>query len=274
MLYNELKQIRVSGPVHYMEDATWGVPYWLITGRDEIDYISKSPELFSSEARSALANQWSEEEMVAIQRNMTINMYSPRHLQNRRIVRSSFSSSKVQSHEGSFRAHARRIVDAVAGCGQCEFVTEVAAELPLLAILELCGIPPKDRKDVFEWTNTMMFSDDPDMSVSEEESQLASLKVIEYAIKLAAQHRDNPRDDIIGALLTGQEGDQGLTEDEFCWFFLMRRTALVDAEVAGHRIRAGDKIILHYHTVNHDEKIFGEDAMKFDVRRAQRMPEL
>ena len=209
MPYEELKRIRDDGPVHHMEDDVRGVPYWLITGRDEIDYISKNPKIFSSEARSVLVDEWTEDEMVSIHRNMTINMDPPRHLQNRRIVRASFSPSAVDSYEGSFRAHAKRIIDAVAKRGECEFVEEVAAELPLLAILELCGIPPEDRKDFFQWTNTMMFSEDPDMSVGEEEAQEASLHIIEYAMKLAAQHKENPKDDIIGALLSGKEDDKG-----------------------------------------------------------------
>ena len=32
--------------------------------------------------------------------------------------------------------------------------------------------------------------------------------------------------------------------------------------------------MLHYHTVNHDEGVFGDDSMKFDVRRAERMPDM
>ncbi len=59
MPYDELARIRKSGPIHYMEDPTMGVPYWLVTGRDEIDYISKHPKLFSSEARTALAEEFS-----------------------------------------------------------------------------------------------------------------------------------------------------------------------------------------------------------------------
>lgn len=328
MPYDELKRIRDDGPLHYMEDPVNGVPYWLVTGRDEIDFVSKHPKLFSSELRSALVNEWSEEDMASIQRNMTINMDPPRHMKNRRIVRNSFTPTKVDSYEDKFRAHAKRIIDAVASRGECEFVEEVAAELPLLAILELCGVPGEDRKDFFHWTNTMMFADDPDMSISEEEMQLASLNIIQYAMKLAAQHKDNPKDDVIGALLDGSEGDEGLTEDEFCWFFLMliaagnestrtvtsqamrllienpdqlqylvdnpdkipnaceemlryhtafivmRRTVVDDVELAGHQLKKGDKLVMHYHTVNHDESIFGEDAMKFDVRRAERMPEL
>lgn len=156
----------------------------------------------------------------------------------------------------------------------------------------------------------------------------ASFKVIEYAMKLSALHKDNPKDDIIGALLRGTQREEGLSEEEFVWFFLMliaagnestrtvishgllqlmkhpeqlqylvdnpdkipnaceemlryntafiimRRTAMEDAQVGGQQLKKGDKIIMHYHTVNQDESIFGDDAMAFDVTRAERMPDL
>lgn len=328
MPYETLAEIRRSGPVHYMDGSYEGIPYWLITGRDEIDFISKKPKLFSSEARSAIAEEFSEDDLAMIHRNMTINQDPPRQMKSRKIVRATFTPSAVDSYEPSFRQHAKNIVDRVAGRGECEFVEEVAAELPLLAILELCGIPPGDRKDFFEWTNKMMFNQDPEMAADPADAEAASFKVIEYAMKLMEQHKSNPKKDIIGALINGNGKDDGLSDDEFVWFFLMliaagnestrtvttqgmrllmenpdqlqylldnpdkipgaceemlryntaftlmRRTCMEDTEVGGHMIKKGDKVIMHYHTVNHDETIFGEDAMQFDVRRAERMPDL
>ena len=328
MPYEELARIRKSGPIHYLEDPTMGVPYWLVTGREEIDFISKKPKLFSSEARSALADEHSEEDMESIHRQMTINMDPPRQMKSRKIVRATFTPRAVDSYEARFREHARNIVDQVASRGECEFVEEVAAELPLLAILELCGIPAEDRKDFFEWTNTMMFNQDSTMAVNKEAAETASMHVISYAMKLMEKHRSNPQKDIIGALLEGNGKDEGLDDDEFVWFFLMliaagnestrtvtshgmrmlmehpdqlqylidnpdkipnaceemlryntafilmRRTAMEDVELGGRQIKKGDKIIMHYHAVNHDEGIFGEDAMEFDVTRAERIPDL
>ena len=328
MPYDELAKIRASGPIHYMDDPTMGVPYWLVTGREEIDVISKQPLVFSSEARSALADEYTEEEMDAVHRNMTINMDPPRQLKSRKIVRASFTPRAVGSYEARFREHARNIVDAVASRGECEFVVDVAAELPLLAILELCGIPADDRKDFFEWTNAMIFNQDTEMAANKDVAEAASFKVIEYAMKLAAENEENPKDNIIGALLNGTKREEGLDLDEFVWFFLMlisagnestrtvtshgmrllmehpdqlqylvdnpdkisnaceemlryntafimmRRTAMEDVEISGASIKKGDKIILHYHAMNHDESIFGEDAMEFDVTRAERMPDL
>ena len=57
-------------------------------------------------------------------------------------------------------------------------------------------------------------------------------------------------------------------------FIAMRRTAKEDTEVAGKMIKAGDKVVLHYHSASHDERVFGDDALTFDVRRAERMPDL
>ena len=57
-------------------------------------------------------------------------------------------------------------------------------------------------------------------------------------------------------------------------FISMRRTAMEDIELGGQLIAKGDKVLLHYHTINHDEDVFGDDAMDFDVRRAERQPDL
>lgn len=327
MPYETLREIRESGPVHWMDGSYMGVPYWLVTGRDEIDFISKNPQLFSSEERTALSEEW-DEDMMPIHNQMIINMDPPRQLKYRRIVRAAFTPRAVDSYEQRFREHARRIVDAVASRGECEFVEEVAAELPLLAILELCGVPADDRKDFFEWTNAMMFNQDPEMAVDADASEVASANVIAYALQLAEKYRDDPRDNILGALVNGHGGVEGLTDEEFTWFFLllivagnestrtvtshgmrllmenpdqlqylvdnpdkiagateemiryntafivMRRQVLEDVEVGGVQMKKGDKLIMHYHTVNHDEKIFGDDAMQFDVRRPERMPNL
>ncbi|MCX2981002.1 cytochrome P450 [Halieaceae bacterium IMCC14734] len=328
MPYDELARIRASGPIHWMEDPTRGVPYWLVTGRNEIDFISKHPKEFSSQERTALADEYAQDDIDAIHSNMTINMDPPRQMKSRKVVRPSFTPAAVNSYADRFRDLAREIVDKVASRGECEFVEEVAAELPLLAILELCGIPAEDRKDFFQWTNAMIFNQDSEMSADKSVAEDASFKVIEYAMKLAAEHAENPKDNIIGALLDGNGKDPGLDMDEFVWFFLMlisagnestrtvtshamrllmdnpdqlqylvdnpdkipnaceevlryntafilmRRTAMEDMEVGGQQIKKGDKIIMHYHTVNHDESVFGEDAMKFDVKRAERMPDL
>ncbi|MEZ5573479.1 MAG: cytochrome P450 [Halioglobus sp.] len=328
MPYGALKEIRDAGPVVKLEDPITGVPYWAVTRVAEMDEVSKNPKLFSSAARSAFPMEYPQEMVDGIHSHTIINMDPPQHQKVRRIVRNAFTPKRVESYAPNFRQHARSIVDAVASRGECEFVEEVAAELPLIAILELLGVPLEDRKKFFEWTNTMIFADDPDMATSEEEGQLAALEVIQYALNLAAKHRESPMDNITGALLDAELEGAPISEDIFGWMFIlilvggnestrtviaqgmrllmehpdqlqylvdnpdkignaceeilryntafisMRRTAMEDTELGGQQIKKGDKVILHYHAANHDELVFGEDAMTFDVTRAERMPDL
>jgi cholest-4-en-3-one 26-monooxygenase len=328
MPYGKLAEIREAGPVVKLEDPITGIPYWAVTRIAEMDYVSKNPKLFSSAERSAFPMEYPQDMVDGIHSQTIINMDPPQHQKVRRIVRNAFTPKRVESYAPNFREHARQIIDAVAAKGECEFVEDVAAELPLIAILELLGVPLEDRKKFFEWTNTMIFADDPDMSISEVEGQLASLEVIQYALNLAAQHRISPMDNITGALLDAELDGAPISEDMFGWMFIlilvggnestrtviaqgmrllmehpdqlqylvdnpdkignaceeilryntafisMRRTAMEDAELGGQQIKKGDKVLLHYHAANHDETVFGEDAMAFDVTRAERMPDL
>ena len=54
----------------------------------------------------------------------------------------------------------------------------------------------------------------------------------------------------------------------------MRRTATQDIQWQGYEIKKGDKVVMHYHSVNHDEDVFGDDALVFDIHRMKRMPTL
>ncbi len=221
MPYDKLKEIRDAGPVVKIDDPLTGIPYWAVVRQTEMDFVSKNPKLFSSAARSAFPMEFSQDMVEGIHHHTIINMDPPRHQKVRRIVRNAFTPKTVDSYEARFREHARQIVDAVARRGECEFVEDVAAELPLIAILELLGVPLKDRKQFFDWTNTMIFADDPDMSVSEEEGQLASLQCIEYAMNLASKHREEPMDNITGALLDAELEGGHISDDIFGWMFIL-----------------------------------------------------
>jgi cholest-4-en-3-one 26-monooxygenase len=154
---------------------------------------------------------------------MLVNMDPPEHVKYRRIVRNAFTPKAVQSYEARFREVARETIDAIAAKGACEFVTDVAAELPLIAIMSLCGIPMADKQQFFIWTNTMIFTEDEDMSGVDGAiaSQAAAIEVYAYAANLAEQHKTQPLTDIVGALLDGTVNDEKLSAEEFQLFFLM-----------------------------------------------------
>jgi cholest-4-en-3-one 26-monooxygenase len=328
MPYGALQEIREAGPVVKIDDPITSIPYWVVTRQQELDFICKNAKIFSSAERSPFPMEFEDWIITDVHRKTIIGMDPPEHQLVRRIMRNAFTPKNVDSYEPTLREHAKRIVDAVVKRGECEFVEEVAAELPLIAILELLGVPLEDRKKFFDWTNTMIFADDPDMAIDETAGQIASVEVITYALDLANKFRENPNDSLLGALLEGEAKGRTISEEEFGWMFIlilvggnestrtviaqgmrllmehpdqlqylvdnpdkisdaceemlryntafisMRRTAMEDIELGGQLIAKGDKVLLHYHTINHDEDVFGDDAMDFDVRRAERQPDL
>src|SRR5207249_11287246 len=93
------------------------------------------------------------------------NMYSSGPQQNtklRGIVSRGFSPRAIDRLREALTARAKRIVRAAVAEGTWDFVTDVAAELPLQAIAELLGIPQEDRRKIFAWSNEMIGYDDPE----------------------------------------------------------------------------------------------------------------
>ncbi len=212
--------LRANKPVYWHEDPAMPEGFWAITRQQELDFVSKNPQLFSSREKTCFYHD-SDPAIMDMMRQFLINMDPPDHVKSRRIIRNAFTPKTVDSYEQRFRQVAREIVDRIIDRGECEFVADVAAELPLIAICELVGIPTEDRHQFFEWTNIMLGADDPELTTTEEEGQMAMFQMFEYGRKLAALHRESPRDNIVGMLLDGEVAGEHLTEDEFCVFFLL-----------------------------------------------------
>ena len=225
--------LRNEEPIYWHEDPVQGVGFWAVTRHKDLDFISKNPQMFSSEVKSCLLHE-SEPERIELMANQMINMDPPRHLKYRRLVRSAFTPKNVDSYTERFREIARDIVATAIEGGRCEFVKDVAAELPLIAICELMGVPLNKRKRLFELTNIMIGMDDPELTTTEEDGTLAMAEMFFLAQELATEHRANPRDDIVNVLLTGTVEDEPLTDEEFCHFFLLLIVAYLDQKTSKH----------------------------------------
>ncbi len=216
-LYRDLREARVVRVEHPMKG---GEGFWAFFRQVDVDRISKNPALFSSALKGSFMNDMPEDQLP-LMRTMILNMDPPEHVKYRRIVRNAFTPSKVDSYEPRFRAVVREAIDRIVARGECEFVTDVACVLPLIAICEILGVPIEDRTKFFDWTNTMLGADDPDLNLSELDAQMAAAELYMYADKVMARHRDDPQDDIVGALLRGSVGGEKLNDDEFRNFMML-----------------------------------------------------
>ena len=220
----EIARIREAGPAVWIEDPVSGVPFWAITQQSSLDFVSKNNHLFSSERRGAIPMEMDQEMVDNIQTRMFLNLDPPRNLEYRKLIRDHFSPAQVATYEPSIRAHAKRIVDNVIDRGECEFVRDVAAELPLLVILEFFDIPPEDRKKFFEWTNKMIFSEDPatvNETNGQAQAEAAAAEMMFYAFELAKKWRGSDEKNVSSQLLNGTIDGEPISDETFAWIVLM-----------------------------------------------------
>jgi cytochrome P450 len=221
--FDAFKTLREKCPVSLQDDSIRNVSYWAVTKRDDLDFVSKNPELFSSSENLAHPQPGGDDpEGVEIMRQLIINMDPPDHIKYRRVVRNAFTGKAVDSLEPMMRQYAKEIIDKVAKKGECEFVTEVAAEMPLFVICALMEMPSDDRQKFSDLVDIMIGMDDPELGVTTEMGQLAAAQIFEIAMNLAVQHKINPtKGSVLDALLNGVVEGEALNEFEFCTFFLI-----------------------------------------------------
>ena len=87
---------------------------------------------------------------------------------------------------------ATEIVDNVIERGECDFVTDLAAELPLQVIAEMMGVPQQDRKLIFDWSNRMIGSEDPEFAQEEGDAENAMTELFAYSHALVDERREEP----------------------------------------------------------------------------------
>lgn len=89
---------------------------------------------------------------------------APEHTQTRGIISRCFTPRAISILDEVMAERAQRIVAEAVARGSGNFVEQVAAELPAETIADLLGVPAEDRSELFDWTNQMTASDDPDVA--------------------------------------------------------------------------------------------------------------
>lgn len=214
---------RAHDPVHLTPHPE-GHSYWSVTTYDEIVAASRDGQLFSNERGGVFMFEM-EEEMLAQQNMLMLMMDPPRHTRYRLLVSRAFTPKRIRDLEEYIDRTATEIVDNVIERGECDFVTDLAAELPLQVIAEMMGVPQPDRKLIFDWSNRMIGSEDPEFAQEEGDAENAMTELFAYSHALVEERRKNPRSDIITGLTQAEiEGDV-LSELEIDLFFLLLAVA-------------------------------------------------
>lgn len=219
-------RLREHDPVHWTEVED-GPGFWSITKHADLRLINRDAEGFSSEANGVNIMEFDDVESGFDMRGKIMLMTDPpRHTRYRLLVNKGFTPRMINLIEQHLRYRTELIVDAVIENGRCEFVTELAAELPLQAIAEIMGVPPEDRHLLFDWSNRMVGADDPEyQSEDPHEATNAAAELYVYAAGLGAQRREEPRDDVVSRLINAEIDGDTLSEEEFELFCLLLAVA-------------------------------------------------
>ncbi len=219
-----LAQLRDTDPgIHWIDEGDVGPGYWAITRHEHIKEASRRPDVFSSNHsgtqmqepnKSEVSSQFSRDHIL-------IDMDPPRHTRYRKLVNRGFTPRMIGLLEDYLQNRTDMILDRVCEQGYCDFVADISSELPLQAIAEMMGIPIEDRAKIFEWTNSLIGSTDPDFTSSPDDTLAASIELFSYSHKLQTERRDQWADDIVTTLLTADLDGEKLSELEFDMFFLI-----------------------------------------------------
>jgi cholest-4-en-3-one 26-monooxygenase len=220
--------LRREAPVFWQSEPD-GNGYWAITKYDDVKHISRHPMEFSSERQGSLIRDPDPGALAFIQQVM-LSMDPPKHRNYRSLVNKAFTPRMVDGLRPRIAQMCRQIVNRVIEKGECDFVEELAAPLPMLVITELMGVPEEDRMNVYEIGNKMVGFDDPEyhdgktlpmkMKQNDENMQL-SAQMFVYAAKLREKALANPANDLATALVNVELDGRKLTPEEFNFFFLL-----------------------------------------------------
>ena len=210
--------LRREAPVFWHPEPD-GPGFWAVTRHADVVAVSRDPATFSSELGATFIDAQTDEALAQL-RLTILNMDPPRHNRYRRLVSRGFTPRMIDRLVATIERRAARIVDEVVDRGECEFVEDVAAKLPLEMICEMIGLPEADWPRMFELSNTLVGFDDPDLRATPEEGEAAAAEIYAYCDAVAADRRANPRDDLMTALVQAEVDGERLTDLELNLFFV------------------------------------------------------
>ena len=190
--FDSLARLRCECPVVWVEERPvlgWpgGPGFWLVLRHADVERVLTQPQLFSSALGGTQTRDPATPEALQYVRRSMLNMDPPEHARLRRLLVRSFTPRAVAQLEDRIREHARAIVARVAGAaesGECDFAKDVAADLPLLTLAEVMGVPAEDRMLFFDWSNRVIGYQDPDYASSAEFDLAAGTPLAQAALRL------------------------------------------------------------------------------------------
>ena len=241
-IHETYRWLRAHNPLGIAEVPGFD-PFWAVTTYADVQFISRSNNLFRNGDRSALIVNQASDRLTRqvkdgsphILRSL-VQLDGNEHLRAREITQGWFTPSNLQRLERKIRDLAREAVaKMMSGSGTCDFVKEIALSYPLRVIMEVLGVPEHNESLMLKITQEIFGPQDPDMAPAVDPTRAserlslalqASAEIVAgLFFPLAAERRKDPRDDLISLIANAKIDGKPLGSNEELAYYTIIATA-------------------------------------------------
>ncbi|GAA1809318.1 cytochrome P450 [Actinomadura chokoriensis] len=199
-------ELREQGPVHPI-DFPRGATAFLVVDHEHGRAALSDPRLSKDVAHSSVpvdGEQFFAGTMLA--------MDPPGHTRLRGLMAKAFTAARVEKLRPRVQEITDALLDGIAARGEADLIEDLAVPLPVQVICELLGVPASDRARFRAWTAVLTV---PALTAEARTRRRdAAREFNAHLIKIIAERRARPEDDLISALIAARDGDAALTEPE------------------------------------------------------------
>ncbi len=174
-----------------------------------------------------------------------IDMDDPAHILRRKLVNSGFTRKRVMDKVPAIEKLCDALIDAVCERGECDFVRDIAAPLPMAVIGDMLGVLPQERDKLLQW------SDDLVCGLSSTVDELTIQKLMDtfaaytaFTMEVIADRRANPTDDLFSVLVNAEVEGQRMSDDEIVFETLL--ILIGGDETTRHTLSGGTEQLLRH----------------------------
>jgi len=174
-----------------------------------------------------------------------IDMDDPAHVLRRKLVNSGFTRKRVMDKVPSIERLCDTLIDGVIERGECDFVRDIAAPLPMAVIGDMLGVLPTEREMLLTW------SDDLVCGMSSHVDDVVIQKLMEtfaaytaFTMDVIAKRRTDPTDDLFSILVNAEVEGQRMSDDEIVFETLL--ILIGGDETTRHTLSGGSEQLLRH----------------------------
>ena len=228
--YPSYDHMRTLEPVHWNPET----PCWELTRYTDVEPVFRGRFMSADrmsiiEARIPESLQETMAPLFSIFNNMMLMSDPPNHTRLRSLANKAFSPRVVENMRAHIQAITDQLIDNIEKTGRMDVINDLAYPLPVTVICEMLGVAPEYRDQFKSWADDLaLFLGDIRRAVEHVEvARRSALDMIDYLRGIILQCRENPRDDLITALVAAEEEGDGFSDDELCSMFVL-------LQIAGH----------------------------------------